>query len=419
MAKKIGLLLIFLFSCTWLFWLGDGPAVQAQEAGVAASPLPPRPANDNFGRATVIKNLPFEQRINTSNATLQDNEPVPSCSWDGFGNSVWYAYTPPTTQTVEVWADAPFQPTLAIYTGNGLRTLSQLYCASGWMSFQTLNAGTTYYFQIGGNYGSSGFVNFSLRLPGPPSVWFNYWPWDPSSYDDVHFSDSSWDGAGFPFVAYTWDLGSEVVSTDYSFIHRFAQDGDYTVHHSATTADGRTGSVTQVIAVRTHDVGITRMTRPKASRPGQTRRLIVSVQNRHYPEVVAVELYKSTPSGFQFVGRLEQTLPVRSTPTDFYFSYTFTAADAAMGSVNFQAIATLVNARDALPGDNAFITLAVPVRGRSAAVNASSLDEIEIAADDPNSEAVDEISNIAASAPIISPTDENADHTLFLPLVSE
>jgi hypothetical protein len=51
-------------------------------------------------------------------------------------------------------------------------------------------------------------------------------------------------------------------------------------------------------------------------------------------------------------------VPVRSgnRTTDFAFSYTFTAADKALGKVTFKAVANLLNGRDALPADNETIS---------------------------------------------------------------
>ena len=65
-------------------------------------------------------------------------------------------------------------------------------------------------------------------------------------------------------------------------------------------------------------------------------------------------LYKLTPAGPVQVGTSSQTIPVRSgnRTTDITFSYTFTTDDARVGKVSFQAVVSLPNARDAIPGDN-------------------------------------------------------------------
>jgi hypothetical protein len=76
--------------------------------------------------------------------------------------------------------------------------------------------------------------------------------------------------------------------------------------------------------------------------------------NKRYPETVEVQLLKSVPGGFQFVGALSLAVPVgrANRTTDFGFNYTFTAADARVGTVTFKAVANLPGARDALPADN-------------------------------------------------------------------
>jgi hypothetical protein len=61
--------------------------------------------------------------------------------------------------------------------------------------------------------------------------------------------------------------------------------------------------------------------------------------------------------GEQQIGVLTLYVPARSTkPTVFKFSYTFSPGDAAVGKVTFKAVATIVDHRDALPGDNMVIS---------------------------------------------------------------
>lgn len=133
---------------------------------------------------------------------------------------------------------------------------------------------------------------------------------------------------------------------------------------TVTTWDGCTASIGGLVRVRTHDVAITKFSVPKSARAGQTRQISVGVNNRRYPENVEVVLYKSVPGGYEWVGTLTQSVPVRpaNRTTDFAFSYTFTSADARLGKVTFKAVANLVNARDALPADNEAISPPTKVR---------------------------------------------------------
>lgn len=101
-------------------------------------------------------------------------------------------------------------------------------------------------------------------------------------------------------------------------------------------------------------MAITKFTVPSSASAGQTRSLTVGLSNRRYPEQVFVTLYKLTPAGPVQVGTSSQSVPVRSgnRTTDLTFSYTFNADDARFGKVSFQAVVSLSNARDAIPGDN-------------------------------------------------------------------
>lgn len=159
-----------------------------------------------------------------------------------------------------------------------------------------------------------------------------------------------------------WDFGNGTTS-DHCFAYqeaRYNSDGDYTVTVEVTNSSGDIDSANRVVRVRTDDVAITKFTAPQSAKTGQTRQLIVNVRNNRYPEVVRVDLYKSTPSGYIIFGWLEQAVPVRvkSQTTSFTFNYTFTADDARTGKVTFKAVAVLLTGdHDALPLDNEAIAL--------------------------------------------------------------
>jgi hypothetical protein len=108
------------------------------------------------------------------------------------------------------------------------------------------------------------------------------------------------------------------------------------------------------VQVRTRDVAITKFSAPQSASAGQTRQLVVGLNSKRYVEVVEVQLFKSVPGGFQWVGTLQQTAPVRlsTRTTEFTFNYTFTKDDAAVGKVTFKTVALIVGLRDALPADN-------------------------------------------------------------------
>jgi hypothetical protein len=125
------------------------------------------------------------------------------------------------------------------------------------------------------------------------------------------------------------------------------------------TYDGRQASTMVPVYVETHDVAITRFKVPNAASAGQTRQIVVGVNNKQYDEFVYVELYKSGPGGyFEFIGSLNLFVPTRPSnrTTDFKFSYTFTPEDAAIGKVTFRAVANIQGHRDALQADNEAIS---------------------------------------------------------------
>jgi hypothetical protein len=201
-------------------------------------------------------------------------------------------------------------------------------------------------------------LRFYLQPTPPPYADFGFSPSDPSVFEDVQFYNWSYDEAGVGFESQTWDFGDGTSDTGCCPSHRYAADGDYTVQLTVETWDGRQASTSRTVSVRTHDVAITQFSVPQAAKAGQTRTIVVRVSNKRYPEHVQVELYKSVSGGFDHVGSLTQSVPVRpgGRTTDLKFSYTFTPDDAAIGKVTFRAMANIVNARDALPADNEAIS---------------------------------------------------------------
>ena len=209
------------------------------------------------------------------------------------------------------------------------------------------DAGTTYYLQT---YGGG----VSVDVVPPPQAGFIYSPGDPSKFDDVSFSywiGGYWDPT---VTGQTWDFGDGTTGTGSSVPHRFAADGDLNVTITVIARGGRTNTQTQTVQVRTHDVAILWMSTTSKGRVGRTSPLEVGVSNTRYPETVQVDFYKSTPTGFQLIGTVTKPVPVMKSKktTLFSLNYTFTNDDLAIGKVNFQAVATIQGARDALSGDN-------------------------------------------------------------------
>jgi PKD repeat protein len=322
-------------------------------------PPPPPAGNDNFADAELAPGIPFSATANFDAATREFNEPA-YCYYQS--RTVWYRFTPTATGAVTAGVQAPFFDVLTIYQGTSLDGLSFVGCTSsfgGTRSF-TAVAGQTYYFQVSSD--QPGSATFFMQPPPPPQASFFNSPYDPSSFDVVQFYDQSYDPGGVGIQTWAWRFGDGATSTVSNPTHRYAADGDYLVELTVTTVDGRTGSTSRILQVRTHDVAITRFQTPSSGSTGKTARITVDIRSNRNPETVQVQLFKSVPGGYQLVGTSTQTLPTRNKVTSVAFSYTFTADDAAIGKVTFKAVANIVNGRDALPADNEAIGPPTKVR---------------------------------------------------------
>jgi PKD repeat protein len=285
---------------------------------------------------------------------------VPSCASTTEGKSVWYAFTPSESGSVSTAsASAWFSTLVAAYTGDSLTNLIEVGCSAWgkWLTFHVA-AGTTYYFQARGVDNDGGPLQFFLGVAPPIVASFTFYPDDPTVFDTIQFYDWSSDPVGAGIQSWAWDFGDGSIATGCCpTTHRYAADGDYTVQLTVTTVDGRTASTSQTVTVRTHDVAVTRLSAPQAASAGQTRHISVGINSKWKLETVQVQLFKSIPGafgGFELVGTLTHDVPVRPSnrTTDFNFSYTFTNEDANIRKVTFKAVATIINARDALPADN-------------------------------------------------------------------
>ncbi|NYF55783.1 PKD domain-containing protein [Micromonospora purpureochromogenes] len=316
--------------------------------------------NDDFAEALPVGALPYSNVQDLSTATAEPAEPS-SCF--NSTRTVWYSYTPTTTRTVMA-STAPGYPGIAVYTGSSLSNLSEVFCLPlhGYapVTFEA-QAGTTYLFRTGADFAEQ--VTFRLEVAPDPTVDFYYAGVDHNSFDTVPFYPSVHDPAGLGIASYAWDFGDGSTSTATYPSHRFSADGDYTVRLTVRTVDGRSASASEVIAVRTHDVSIVRLTVPSTARVGQTIGVTVNVQNTRYDENVTVRLHRSSPSGYVQVGTSTQPVPVKAAgkTTAFSFSYTVTADDRAAGKITFRAVAELVQNREALPADNELLSTPVKV----------------------------------------------------------
>lgn len=247
-----------------------------------------------------------------------------------------------------------------MYTGDSLASLEEI---PGTRSFGRLifqaEAGTAYMFQVGhtGNVCCGGLLGLSISDAPSISTAAMYHPFDPSTFDTIQFSAHVFDPAAFPTESVHWDFGDGGTAEGHGATHRYLADGDYAVTMTAQTSDGRTGTSTTTVSVRTHDVGITKLVVPQSAQEGKTRTITVEVKSSRYDENVSVQLLRSVPGGFEPVGSSMQLVKVRRPGTSFLFSYTFRPEDKALGKVTFKAVATISGPRDALPADNEVVAL--------------------------------------------------------------
>jgi hypothetical protein len=128
------------------------PAALLALALPAASAPPP---NDTCPAATAIQalELPFTQILDTTQATSV-GDPAVSCVAPAPGKSVWYTFTPETSEAYafDATASTPseYAPVLALYTG-GCGSLVPVAngCARGRL-VASLSAGTTYLLHVAG-----------------------------------------------------------------------------------------------------------------------------------------------------------------------------------------------------------------------------------------------------------------------------
>lgn len=375
--------LFLLFSILFLgLTLGLQQHATAAPVTQSDSPLEPPPVNDNFAQATTIT-LPFSQYVDATWATIEVDEPRPSCAFGEFNNSVWFRFTADTDDLL-VLNTYYSVPLLAIYTGDTIDNLSELRCAYGTYSLGLqVYAGTTYYIQLAGDYFGTFTTQFEVYSAPTPTVEIGFSPDMPAKQSSTYFYGYVYDAANMEVVSWSWDFGDGTTATSNYLYHTYAQDGDYTVTLNIVTSDGRTASASRIVSVRTYDVAITQVSRPNSARAGATKPIVISVKNATYSDYVRVELYKSQVGGFEFVGSQRQFVVAtpRGKVTKFYMGYTFTDNDAAVGKVVFKAVAYPEHT-DYFPADNEFITFATKVNpARIKGANAT---------DDISSAAIDE-----------------------------
>jgi hypothetical protein len=143
--------------------------------GIAAPAAAAAPSNDDRGAATVIGSVPFNDTVDTTDATSQASDPN-ACDFSGEGDAtVWYSFTPTRAgryMARTAGSDYDTTLTLAVPTGGGLATRD---CSDddGWGSDSMIvwdaEARQEYLLMVGGCCpGSRGHLEFSVVAPPPP-----------------------------------------------------------------------------------------------------------------------------------------------------------------------------------------------------------------------------------------------------------
>jgi PKD repeat protein len=326
----------------------------------------PPPADDDFANATPIAAVPFTDQVDATGSTAEAGEPLPTgCNVGSPAWSVWYAYTPASSGSVTASSSLS---NLAAYTGSSVSGLTQVGCSSFGPMTIAVTAGVTYHFQVANFFGLGAPLTFRLDPAPAPVASFVFQPTDPAAGEGIRFISTSTDPGNASFRSWDWTFGDGGTAAGDGPVHQYAADGDYTVGLTVRTDDGRTASTTRAVHVATHDVAIAAFSVPATARAGQTKTIEVDILNTRYPETVQVDLKRLPAVSLETVA--SQTLPVpvgtrRQPTTRFVFTYTFTDGDAALGKVTFEAVATIIGARDSLTTDNTVIAPITRVSARS------------------------------------------------------
>ncbi|MBB5958059.1 PKD repeat protein [Saccharothrix tamanrassetensis] len=317
------------------------------------------PANDDFAAAVPINAVPPQNiRVDTAAATSEPDEPDWCVSSP---QTVWYSYTAPGTRSVTL--DQRTYGSVAVYTGTEPRNLERVACATYEASATfRATAGQTYYIQLAPYNPVNPELELDFTVAPEPVADFDHDATDPSVYSRITFSNESHDPADGQFTEWLWDFGDGTTATTPEVSHRYTADGDYSVRLTVQTADGRSATVAKPLAIRTHDVAISRFAVPSTGIAGRSHPITVTVSNQRYDESARVTLYRSSPTGFEEVGSATQWLPVKAGTTQFPFRYTFSPDDAAVGKVTFKAVVAIQGANDALPFDNEVVSVPTTVK---------------------------------------------------------
>lgn len=149
---------------------GDGTGGIGGSPTPTPTPLPPV-SNDLFRNARSLA-VPDADTADTRAATLEPDEPAPSCTLDTYARSVWYRVMPSTAGTLRIsTAGSSYDTIVAVYSGPSLPFLSQRACNDNALGANrtsvvtlTVTAGETLYVQVTGAGGTSGTLQIEAAM---------------------------------------------------------------------------------------------------------------------------------------------------------------------------------------------------------------------------------------------------------------
>lgn len=330
------------------------------------------PSNDAFAGATPLTTVPATAEVALAEATAEPGEPNPSCTTSTGAPSAWFTFTAPHTEWITFARTShEWNTVLAVYTGESLDGLTEVLCTDYDRRVLAVTAGQTYRIQLTNRQPDATPTRIELAVAPTLKTQISRSVHDPSTLDTITFYQYPYDHVGAEITRVEWDFGDGTTANSPSARHRYPADGDYVVRVDITAADGRTGTATLPVTVRTHDVRIAGFTAPTTGRVGQTKPIEVTVANQRLPEHATVVLYRSDLKGFHEIARATQYVPARPDGTvAFPFNYTFTPEDAAIGRVTFRTVVLLAEGvRDVRPIDNEAIAPATTVRPNTSEVS--------------------------------------------------
>lgn len=137
-------------------------------------PAVAQPSNDDLTGATDVVGLPFDEVVDTTEATTEPNEPTEGEEFcPPRGSTVWYALTLDEGQEVRIdTAGSDYDTTLAVYTGSDYTDLSLVDCNDdtllGLQAALTISVdgGVTYLVQVG-SFGGDGGGQLEISIDEP------------------------------------------------------------------------------------------------------------------------------------------------------------------------------------------------------------------------------------------------------------